>query len=88
MKRVVVAIWDSAVQAYATPVFVPARGVAIRSFADAVNGEKRADDPVASHPEDFELRVLAEFEEESGIFSVPAEGVGACLARGKDVKTS
>lgn len=84
MKLVVVSVWDSAAQAYNRPIFVPTKGVALRSFTDEVN-RKAADNPLNAHPEDYELRILAEFEEETGVFQVAPEGVGACLARGKDV---
>ena len=87
-KLVVVACFDSAVQQYGRPFFSPARGAALRAFMDEVNRGGADASELAKHPEDFELRVLAVFDEESGIFEAPAEGVGAVLARGKDVKRS
>lgn len=79
----VCAVRDSAVQAFARPIFVPAIGLAVRSFTDEVN-RKSADNSLNQHPEDFELFVLCSFVEESGVFE-PIEGGKRCLARGKDV---
>lgn len=80
-------MFDSAVQSYGVPIFVPARGAALRSFIDEVN-RPAPDNNLHTHPEDFELRVLAEFDDETGRFSEPPEGVGVVLARGKDVVRS
>lgn len=84
MKRAVVCVRDSAVGAFATPVYVPAVGVALRSFTDEVN-RSAPENQLFAHPDDFMLYHLADFDEESGVFSVPDEGVRV-LARGKDVK--
>lgn len=85
MKRVVVSVFDSAVQTYGQPIVMPAVGAALRSFTDEVNrpGDQN---PLHNHPEDFELRLLAMFDDETGIFQAPSEGVGYCLLRGKDAK--
>lgn len=83
--KAVVAVFDSAVQAYAPPMCVPSTGLAVRSFTDEVN---RADvnNPLHGHPEDFELRHLANFDEDSGVFSRLESGLVEVLVRGKDVK--
>ena len=81
-KSVVVAVRDSAMGAFARPVFVPTIGVAIRSFTDEVNRDN-PENQMFHHPDDHELWILAEFEDESGHF-VPVEH--KCLVRGKDVK--
>jgi len=81
-KSVVVAVRDGAMMAFGRPLFVPSIGVAVRSFADEVN-RSAEDNQMNKHPEDFELYVLAEFEEETGVFSLPVDGV-RCLARGKE----
>lgn len=85
MRKFVVSVFDSAVQAYANPVFVPAKGVAVRSFGDEVN---RVDinNPLNKHSSDFELRCLAIFDEETGLFHPLSDGVVEVLARGKDLK--
>jgi hypothetical protein len=82
MKLVVCAVFDSAVQAYGRPIFVAAAGAATRSFMDEVNRNAQ-DNPLFAHPDDFELRCLAVFDDESGVFV--SDGITA-LARGKDVK--
>lgn len=81
MKLTVVAVYDTAVQAYGRPIFVPAVGVAVRSFNDEVN-RKVADNQMNAHPEDFALFHLADFDEETGKF---IEVEQRCLSRGKDV---
>lgn len=85
MKTTVCAVRDSAMLAFAQPMFVPAPGVAVRSFTNEVN---RADpqNMLSQHPDDFELWWIAEYHEEEGMFTMP-EGGARCLARGKDVKT-
>lgn len=85
MLKCVVSVFDSAVQAYSNPFVVPARGLAVRSFTDEVNRVAQ-DNPMHNHSEDFELRLLAMFDEVTGIYHAPADGVIECLARGKDVK--
>lgn len=83
-KSVVCAVFDSAVQAYGRPIFGPSIGAVVRSFVDEVN--RSADDnPFNKHPDDYALYLLAEFEDQDGVFTVPAEGV-RCLSRAKDVK--
>lgn len=80
----VVAVFDSAVQGFASPILVAAKGQAVRSFQDEVN---RADqnNPLFNHPEDFELRCLAMFDEETGVYHNMPDGPEV-LCRGKDVK--
>lgn len=84
-KRVVCAVFDSAVQAYGQPLFVIANGAAIRSFVDEVN-RKAQDNSLHMHAEDYELRCLAVFDDETGVFQ-PVEPIQV-LMRGKDAKTS
>ena len=82
-KMVVVAIYDSAVQAYMRPFYARARGEALRMFTDEVN--RAADDnPLYKHPEDYSLNVLALFDEVNGDFEPDRQ----VLARGQDVKSS
>lgn len=83
-RKYFVSVFDSALGAYAPPVLVPSKGIAVRSFSDEVN-RKDAQNTLNQHPEDFELRLLATFDEQNGIFH--AEGIET-LARGKDVLSS
>lgn len=84
MIRTVCAVRDSAAELYGQPIFVPSRGVALRSFADEVN-RVAADNPLNQHPEDFVLYELGVFDESSGFFNChePQQ-----LARGKDLLLS
>lgn len=81
-KQIVVAIFDSAVQGYGRPFFVPTAGAALRSFRDEVN-RANEENQLYRHPEDFELHQLADFDDENGVFT-PYES--HCLMRGKDAK--
>jgi len=83
-KRCVLAVFDSASQLFGQPIFVPAIGAGLRSFVDEVN-RKGDDNQLASHPEDFELHYVSDFDDCSGQFITP-EGGARILARGKDVK--
>lgn len=83
MKRAVCAVFDSAVQSYGQPFFVPAVGAALRSFVDEVN-RKAPDNALNAHPEDFVLFHLADFDDETGEFAPTDRGI-VSLARGKDV---
>jgi hypothetical protein len=86
VKRVVCAVFDSAVQAFGSPVFSPAVGSALRAFTDEAN--RAADgNQLYAHPDDFVLHHIADFNDETGVFTLPEGGVRV-LARGKDVKQS
>lgn len=88
MLKPVVAVFDSAIQAYAPPIIVQARGAAVRSFVDEVNRkDANGNNPLNSHASDFELRILAMFDENTGIYHALPEGPEV-LARGKDVLQS
>ena len=86
MKRHVLSVFDSASQLYGQPMFVPSIGGAVRSFGDECN-RKSDDNALYMHPEDFELRSLAVFDDESGQFFAPSDGVGFVVARGKDQRS-
>lgn len=84
MRYKVVSIRDRALDAFAVPFFVASVGQAIRSFADEVN---RVDNnnQLNKHPDDFDLYLLGEYDDESGSFecSRPSQ-----IAIGKDVAFS
>lgn len=84
MKHVVVAVRDRAAEVYARPFCVPAVGAAMRSFADEVN-RPSPDNPVANHPDDFELYEIGSFDDVSGDL-VPCKP--RLLAVGKDLVRS
>lgn len=81
----VVSVFDSALNAFGRPFFVPSTGVALRSFADEVNrpGAQPQENPMNAHPDDFSLYSLGTFDEESGEFKSP--GRPELLVRAKDV---
>ena len=77
----VVAVRDSAVQAFNRPFCVPTLAVATRSFADEVN--RQADDnQTFKHAGDFELWSLGVFDDETGEFQSADK---RCILRAKDV---
>lgn len=84
MIRYVCASQDRAAGLFGQPFMVPAIGAAVRSFTDEVNRSAEGN-VLFAHPEDFELWLLAEFDDATGIYAVP-DGGARVLARGKDVK--
>jgi len=83
MKQVVVSVFDRASEVFGRPVFVPARAAAVRSFTDEVNRDD-ANNDLRRHPDDFDLYILAEFDDGKGIF-LADDSYPAVLVRGKDV---
>lgn len=83
MNLIVVSVYDRASEVFGRPAFIPARGAAVRSFTDEVN-RVAPDNELNRHPDDFDLYVLAEFEDSKGVFS-PIDGGPVVLVRGKDV---
>jgi len=63
MIQKMVAVWDNALQEYLNPFFVPALGVAIRSFGDEA---RKQDSPIHAHPECYTLCHLGDFDTETG----------------------
>jgi len=82
MLRSVVSVFDRAAQLYGQPVFVQAPGVAVRSFGDEVN-RPGVENQMHQHPDDFDLFLLGQFDDESGLFLV--DDGPSILARGKDL---
>jgi len=83
VKRVVCTVIDSATELHGQPMFGPAIGGILRSFVDEVN-RAAADNALYSHPDDYTLVYVSDFDDESGVFSEP-DGGRRVLARGKDV---
>lgn len=79
-KKCMCSVYDSALQAYATPFMVPSTAYAVRSFSDEVN-RQAPDNNLAIHPEDYTLYLLAYFDEDEGVFQAAHQ----VLVRGKDV---
>ena len=77
----IIAVRDRAADVFAQPIFVPAVGVAIRSFGDEIN-RKEAGNLMAQHPEDFDLYLLGEYDDARAAFIL--EEVPRQVAVGKD----
>lgn len=83
MKQAVVAVFDRAAQIYGRPFFVAAVGQAMRSFGDEINRRDGDRSEMAKHPEDFDLFLLAWYDDAHGTFDADFR----ILTRGKDVIT-
>jgi len=84
-QLIAVAVRDSAAGAFNRPFFVPAVGMALRSFEDEVRrvGTPEAPNPMNAHPSDFELYQVGFYEEHTGaLVSIPDV---VLLQRAKDV---
>lgn len=85
MLHFVVSVKDRAADVYARPFFVAHRNVAIRDFTDEVN-RSASDNQLNKHADDFDLYLLAQFNDNTGTFLFEEEPV--LLVRGKDVLQS
>jgi hypothetical protein len=76
----ILAVRDRAVDAFGNPFFCSAVGQGVRSFVDEVN---RDSSPFHTHPEDYDLFLIGEYDESLGRLmpSDPRQ-----VAVGKDVK--
>lgn len=82
MKLQLIAVKDTAAQAFMQPTFVHAVGIAVREFGDIVNN---AEHPFSKHPGDYELYTLGEFDDSDGSFALPK--APQLLSRGADLVT-
>lgn len=76
-KLKVYAVMDNKVMAYEKPFFMRSRGEALRSWEEVVNDEKTQ---FCRHPNDFALLELAEYDEETGVFTNNSTPVNLGLA--------
>lgn len=83
MRYKILAIRDRALDAYGQPFFSASTGAAIRSFSDEIN-RASPDNQLFKHPEDFDLFLLGEFDDQTGEFDStrPAQ-----VSVGKDLVT-
>lgn len=79
----VVAVYDSALDAFSRPFFVPTTQIAVRSFTDEVN-RASPDNPMAKHPDDFVLYLVGLWDDVTGLFENQPGG-RVQLVRAKDV---
>jgi hypothetical protein len=84
MNLFVVSVKDRAADVFNRPFFVPHRNVAIRDFTDEVN-RSAVDNQLNKHPDDFDLYLLGEFNDNTGEFVMDTPQV---LVRAKDVVQS
>lgn len=82
MKVFVCSIRDRGTDSYGYPIFVRAVQQGIRSFGDQVNSKDGSS--VSSHPEDYDLYLLGEFDDATGKFDCPA-GQPQMIAVGKEL---
>lgn len=83
MKYIIVALKDTAVQAFMPPQAVVHVAQMVRALGDGLkNKENKAD--YARHPEDFELYKLGEFDDAAGIV-YPVNGPAELIVRLKDL---
>jgi len=75
----VIAIRDVKSECFKAPHFSIAKGAAIRDFGDAVNDPKSF---LAQHPEDYQLFLVATFDDRSG--EVIPERIPSLLASASD----
>ena len=63
MLNGVFAVYDVQAESYMKPIFTPTKGLAVRSFMDAVNDPNS---PFAKYPDDFRLCEIGTFDESTG----------------------
>lgn len=81
MENLLYSVYDSKSETYSAPTVNPARGQAIRSFTDAVNGGQGV---LFDHPQDFTLFELGAFDLKTG--SITLYESKKAVANGLDVK--
>lgn len=71
MKYKIVTIRDRAADLFGQPSFTVNLGQTIRSFGDQINVTHTEDRPnqLNQHPEDFDLYLLGEYDDETGTFT-------------------
>lgn len=79
MTKLLFAVKDTALNAYMEIWGAPTVAAANRAFADGINDQQT---PMYKHPEDYELWILGEYDQETG--NIKAEPP-AMVTRGKDV---
>lgn len=60
---IIISVRDKKAEAFAAPVVVPTKGIAIRGFSDAVQSGKG---DISNHPEDFALYHVGNFDHLTG----------------------
>ena len=81
MKFLAFSVYDRAAENYNTPMFMAAKGQAIRAFDDQANSE---DSMINKHPEDYTLFYIGEFDDDTGLLT-PANKPQS-MGKGSDFK--
>jgi len=81
MRYKIFTVRDRAIDAYGQPFYATSVGGAVRSFSDEIN-RPAENNQLAKHPEDFDLYLLGEYDDQTGEFDTtrPAQ-----VAVGKDL---
>lgn len=79
MKMTVVAIRDRQADTFSRPFFQATPGLAVREFIDAVNKQENGN-TLNTHPEDFELFHIADYDDSTGKFNNLPEHVSLAIA--------
>lgn len=74
MKMYMVVTRDIVSNVHGIPVFVPHIGQAIRSFGDECR-RKDTNNVLGNHPEDFELWLIGEYDDERADFTIEGHTV-------------
>lgn len=64
MKFYIFSVYDSKAENFHTPMFVPTKGIATRSFTDVANNPESE---IYRHPEDYTLFLIGEFDSSNGL---------------------
>lgn len=75
----ILCVLDQAAESYGRPVFVTARGLAVRSFTDEVNRDS-PDNAMFTHPSDYTLWYMGTFDDQSGTWNVLDKPEMVCRA--------
>lgn len=67
MKIEIFSVYDSKAEAYLTPFFLATKGLAIRSFTQAINDVKHQ---FAMYPADYTLFHLGTYDDSKGSFDI------------------
>ena len=85
MKQVIVAVKDRAAETFGRPMFVPAIGVALRSFSDEIN-RNDPNNQLYNHPDDFDIYELGSFDDSTAEFQI--KNNPELLILGKNARTT
>lgn len=77
MKQKIFAIYDSKAEAYLTPFFLPAIGMAVRAITDCANNPEHQ---FGQNPDDYTLFQIGEFDDDIGqVTPITPSTLGNCL---------